>query len=179
MTFGRKVLSICVAMTCLSFCAAAQKEKDFSAVVNNHSISISTIGAEYGYEQRLGGWWSIIGRAGIVTSSFDVSSSPDHFNANFSMAMGITVEPRYYTSFSRRLSAGKPTVNNSSDFIAIRMQGLSDGERGFLSLIPMYGIRRHGGKHWYHEFTLGARLSAIDAGFDITPHVQYRLGFIF
>lgn len=178
MTIRRILLMICP-LICVSLSAHAQDGKDYSKVVNNHSVSILTIGAEYGYEQRLGGNWSLIGRAGIVTSSFEIGRSQGNFSANVSMAYGISIEPRYYTSLSRRVAAGKPTINNASDFIAIRMQGMSDGEYGSISLIPMYGIRRNGGKHWFHEFTFGAGISKTEREFDISPHLQYRLGFVF
>lgn len=175
----KSFLSTVIALVAVSVAAWSQTPQDGSAIKSNHSISLTTLGAEYGYEQRLGGNWTLIGRVGLVPAGLDLSSHLNSFNANFNMAYGITVEPRYYTSFSRRLAAGKPTVNNSSDFIAIRAQGLSDGDNIAVSLTPMYGIRRHGGKHWYHEFTFGACITDSGNNFDITPHVQYRLGFIF
>ena len=156
----------------LSFSAANAQ------IVSNHSLSLSVLGIEYGYEQRLGGSWTLIGRAGVVPVGVDMYNTWETFSANFAMAYGLTVEPRFYTSMNRRAAAGKPTVNNSSDFISIRAQALTDGNDPALTLTPMYGIRRHGGEHWFHEFTFGTRLMLIDE-FGMTPHVQYRLGFIF
>ena len=45
-------------------------------VVSNHSISMTILGLEYGYEQRLGGHWSIIGRAGIVPQQISLYAIP-------------------------------------------------------------------------------------------------------
>lgn len=176
----KSILFAIAALTLSLSAAYAQTGSDQSeaAVRNNHSISLTALGIEYGYEQRLGGNWSLIGRAGVVPVGVDLLNDWETFSANFSMAYGITVEPRFYTSLGRRAAAGRPTVNNSSDFVAIRAQALTDGTDPALTLTPMYGIRRHGGKHWYHEFTFGARLMMVDE-FGITPHVQYRLGFIF
>lgn len=159
--------------------AWAQDSGAQAAVVSGHAITLSTLGVDYSYEQRLGGVWSIIGRVGLATSDFSITSRADYFDANFQIGYGIAIEPRYYTSMSRRAAAGKSTFNNSSDFIAIRAQAFSCEDGAILSLIPMYGIRRNGGEHWFHEFSFGARLTDTEGGFGITPYVQYRLGFTF
>lgn len=159
--------------------ASAQESGAQAAVVSSHAITLSTIGVDYSYEQRLGGSWSLIGRAGLAATGFNVTSGTSSFEAGFEMGCGIAVEPRYYTSLDRRAAAGKSTYGNSSDFIAVRAQAVSYGDGAILSLIPMYGIRRSGGKHWFHEFSFGARLNAVEGGFGIMPYAHYRLGFTF
>lgn len=166
------LLSVC--------CSAAGRERGWRpSAVSGHAITLSTIGADYSYEQRLGGDWSIIGRVGLATTGFSITSGTDSFDAGFEIGYGIAVEPRYYTSLGRRAAAGRSTFNNSSDFIAIRAQAFSYGDGAVLSLIPMYGIRRSTGRHWFHEFSFGAKLNAVESGFGILPYAQYRLGFTF
>lgn len=167
-----KSLIIAIAALALSYSAADAQ------IISDHSVSLSVLGIEYGYEQKLGGNWTLIGRAGVVPVGVDLYNTWETFSANFALAYGLTVEPRFYTSMGRRAALGRPVINNSSDFVSIRAQALTDGDNPALTLTPMYGIRRHSGKHWYHEFTFGTRLMMIDE-FGMTPHVQYRLGFIF
>ena len=119
---------------------SAQERSDFNAVtdpitkepavVSGHSIQLSIFGLEYSYEQRLGGYWSIIGRAGLPSSLTDYSVTYDlssyntskNYSFNWSPSLGVTVEPRYYTSMRRRFDKGRKTVNNSSDFVSLQVK---------------------------------------------------------
>ncbi len=150
--------------------------------VSTHSFTIQILGLDYSYEQRLGGDFSMIFRAGILPGEIDIYSSPDlgqDLYAN--MVLGIAIEPRYYTNFDRRTRLGKSTFKNSADFVSIRLSGgLYDGYmRDFVaSITPMYGIRRVWGKHWFGEFTTGINFHYTHE-LNLGLHLQYRLGFVF
>ena len=144
-------------------------------------ISMQILGLEYGYEQKLGGSFSMVFRAGLVPAGIIVIH--DYFSSGFaaSMKIGANVEPRFYTNFDRRQRLGKSTYKNSADFVALKIQAAlggvfvssvsDDGDISFsspveVSLTPMYGIRRVWGKNWFGEFSVGA-------------HIQYRIGLAF
>ncbi len=145
--------------------------------VSTHSISAQIVGLEYGYEQRLGGDFSMIFRAGLVPASN--SFSHDYLgnqSMSFTSTLGVNIEPRYYTNFNRRARLGKTTYKNSADFVALKV-GASIPGGLVCNVTPMYGIRRVWGKHWFGEFTSGINLNLTywSAGF----HLQYRIGFVF
>ena len=52
---------------------------------------------------------------------------------------------------------------------------------GEVCLVPMYGIRRAWGEHWFGEFTVGGGVSYATCynGLNFKPHLQYRVGFAF
>ncbi len=146
--------------------------------VSLHSFSLQVGGLDYSYEQRLGGDFSMVFRAGFFPEEIAVYSDP-WGNQSFSItsALGAVIEPRYYTNFNRRTRLGKTTYKNSADFVAVKMAGAYDGEFR-LGVTPMYGIRRVWGKHWFGEFTTGVNLNIAE---ELTAglHLQYRIGFVF
>lgn len=145
--------------------------------VSNHSFSLQIVGIEYGYEQKLGGSFSMVFRAGMVPSGLYFYGDYHLTELQFSSSLGINIEPRFYTNFGRRARLGKNTFKNSADFVAIKIQGVLSGPFDF-SLTPMYGIRRVWGKHWFGEFTAGGRVG-IQNGLYLAPYLQYRFGFVF
>ncbi len=171
--------------------ADSLKTKDVNTV-STHSISLQIIGMDYGYEQRLGGDFSMVFRAGIMPNSLLIYQYNADMNYQFTMVLGVNIEPRYYINFNRRTRLGKSTFKNSGDFVAMRMQvGFGDGSyiipdgddyrfgsKVKYSITPMYGIRRVWGKHWFGEFTVGVNLAYKDSFF-WSPHLQYRFGFVF
>ena len=175
---------------------SAQERSDFNsatdpamkepAVVSGHSIQLSIFGLEYSYEQPLGGYWSIIGRAGLPSSLTDCSVTYDsssyntsqNYSFNWTPSLGVTVEPRYYTSMRRRFDKGRKTVNNSSDFVSLQVKAydLASYDGIQLSAIAAYGIRR-GGEHWFREYTGGVAFHTIYGG--VLPHLGFKFGYRF
>lgn len=145
--------------------------------VSNHSFSLQIVGIEYGYEQKLGGSFSMVFRAGMVPSGLYYLGNYHKTEFTFTSSLGINIEPRFYTNFGRRARLGKSTFKNSADFVAIKIQGALSGPFDF-SITPMYGIRRVWGKHWFGEFTAGGRVG-IQNGLYLAPYLQYRFGFVF
>ena len=123
-----KLFTICTALiTTVLTVAAAEPVKDTASVqknaaVSNHTISMQILGLEYGYEQKLGGSFSMVFRAGLVPAGIYVFN--DYFSFGYSAAMkiGVNVEPRFYTNFDRRQRLGKSTYKNSADFVALKVQ---------------------------------------------------------
>lgn len=149
--------------------------------VSNHSLSIQLLGLEYSFEGAVASNFTIIARAGIVPTGIDLSTSLSGIShVHFGVAGGLTLEPRIYTSFDRRTRLGRSTYMNSSDFVAFRTQCLWAGGEGLaLVLTPLYGMRRTTGDHWAHELSFGPRLSYIEGDPVLSPHLQYRLVYMF
>lgn len=148
--------------------------------VSNHSISAQVLGLEYSFEGALLSNLTLIGRAGLVPTGVNLYTSMlGATDAHFNVGLGLTLEPRFYTSFERRARMGRTTYMNSSDFLAVRNQIVWAPEALCFVITPMYGIRRTTGDHWAHEFTFGPRLAYAGGDPNLSPHVQYRLVFMF
>ena len=154
-------------------------------VVSNHSVSVILIGAEYSYEQRLGPYASLIARIGAtpVVTSYEESQSQDTYTLNYSFKTRptVAVEPRFYTSIQRRNKLGRSTVNNSANFVSMRMEcGFGGIRQTQFCLIGAYGIRR-ASEHWFREYTFGLDYQGVlaDTSLPISPHIQFRLGYSF
>lgn len=183
--------------------AIAQEQLDFSSpsipgagiiaeegtVQPGHSVSACIIGLEYSYEQPLGGYWSMIFRAGlspqlnailiksesetVSNGSYSYTTSKSNTTLYFLPLPGLTIEPRYYLNMTQRMLRGKKTANNSADFIAVKCN-LNIGLNA--SIIPVYGIRR-GGSHWFREYTIGVGYHTL--GNTLLPHANFRIGYTF
>ena len=148
--------------------------------VSNHSLSAQILGLEYSFEGALAGNFTLIGRAGLVPTGIQYATSlMGSTYAHFATGLGLTLEPRIYTSFDRRARMGRTTYMNSSDFVAFRTQWVWAGDGSAWVFTPLYGIRRTTGDHWAHEFTFGPRLSCVGEEYNFSPHIQYRLVFMF
>lgn len=179
-----KKLTLAIVCCIISLAASAQTK-----TTANHSISTSTLlSLEYAYEQPIGGISTIVMRAGVPNRFLYTSYASDNsfsLEGRSSWAYGVTIEPRIYTSLNRRIAKGKKTLKNSSDFVAFRLQGTlgtPNYPTAEICLVPMYGIRRVWGEHWFGEFTVGGGMSYHNLfGWDLhfKPHMQYRVGFVF
>jgi hypothetical protein len=149
---------------------------------SNHTVS-TTLGAgmEYGYEWAYAAQATLTGRIGYVSKDFMLRSALDNFQWASSMVPAVTLEPRYYFLMNWRDRHGKYTRGNSAEFFSIPAMATlrKDGKGlGEVAVSPMLGVRRAFERHWFHEFTAGADLLCYPA-FKATPHVGYRIGFLF
>lgn len=173
----------------ISLASYAQIVESNVKTTSNHSISTSTLTSlEYSYEQSLGGISTLVVRAGLPNRILWHTYAHGcrlNFQGRTSFAYGATLEPRIYTSLQRRARMGKKTLKNSSDFVALRIQGTlgtPNYPTAEVFAVPMYGIRRVWGEHWFGEFTVGGGISYHNLyGWDLNfkPHIQYRVGFVF
>ena len=149
---------------------------------NNHTVSTTLgLGLEYGFEWAFAGQASVIGRIGYASKDFTLRSALDNFQWSTTMAPAATLEPRYYFLMDWRDRHGKYTAGNSAEFFSVPttvtlardLKGI-----GELAVSPVLGVRRAFARHWFHEFTAGADLLCLPV-FAVTPHVGYRIGFLF
>jgi len=143
----------------------------------------TTLGAglEYGYEWAFAGQATIVARAGLVSKDWTLRSAMDNFQWLTTMVPGVTLEPRYYLMMDWRDAHGKYTSGNSAEFIGIpaTLTLSKDGKGlGEVAVSPVLGVRRAFARHWFHEFTAGADLLCYPV-FSVTPHVGYRIGYLF
>lgn len=141
---------------------------------SNHSLSVTLMGAEYSYEQRLVNKFSVISRAGAVAPEITIQNTSESLYIWYPVNLAVALEPRFYTNIDRRARLHKELDNNAADFVSIRVQYFFQTEK--FTITPMYGIRRSISKHFIHEFYAGARLT-INSG--IVPVMNYRLAFVF
>ncbi len=174
----KSLIILFLTLTGLTLNARKHSEPDYEYAVSLHSFSAQIGGFDYSYEQRLGGDFSMVFRAGFIPEEILIySNSWGGQSFNMVSAAGLVIEPRYYTNFNRRLRLGKSTYKNSADFVALKMgAGLSD--EILLGITPMYGIRRVWSKHWFGEFTSGVNFN-VSEGVTAGLHLQYRIGFVF
>ena len=96
-------LTLTLSLTVLSLAA-----RDYSHPVgyyrlqSNHSITTTLLGLEYSFEGRIADRWTLIGRAGLVPTGFNVYSYPDAAGFEGNMGLGASFEARYYSSIKRR-----------------------------------------------------------------------------
>lgn len=149
---------------------------------NNQTVSTTLgLGLEYGFEWAFAGQATVIGRIGYASKDFTLSSALDKFHWSTTMSPMVTLEPRYYFLMGWRDRQGKYTSGNSAEFFSVptRLTLAKDAKGiGELAVSPVLGVRRAFARHWFHEFTAGADLLCLPS-FIVTPHVGYRIGFLF
>ena len=147
----------------------------------NHTVS-TTLGAglEYAFEWAPGlGKATLVARAGAASKTWTLSSAVDGFFWSTTMSPAVTLEPRYYFLMDWREAHGKYTAGNSAEFVGVPVTAYFN-QKGFGELVvtPRAGVRRAFARHWFHEFSAGADLLCLPV-FKATPHVGYRIGFLF
>ena len=174
MTMKRVILSLVALMTAAAVQAQVRPE-------TNHTVS-TTLGAglEYAFEWAPGlGKATLVARAGAASRTWTLTSALDGFFWTTTMAPAVTLEPRYYFLMDWREAHGKYTRGNSAEFIGVPVTAyFSKNGFGELVVTPQAGVRRAFARHWFHEFTAGADLLCLPS-FKVTPHVGYRIGFLF
>ena len=149
---------------------------------SNHTVSTTLgLGLEYGFEWAFAGQATVIGRVGYASKDFTLRNALDNFQWGTTLSPMVTLEPRYYFLMNWREANGKYTSGNSAEFFGVpavatlRKDGKGLGE---VAVSPVLGVRRAFARHWFHEFTAGADLLCYPQ-FLATPHVAYRIGFLF
>ena len=149
---------------------------------SNHTVSTTLgLGLEYGFEWAFAGQATVIGRIGYASKDFTLRSGLDNFQWSTTMSPAVTLEPRYYFLMNWRDAHGKYTSGNSAEFFSVPVTAtLARNGKGLgeLAVSPVLGVRRAFARHWFHEFTIGADLLCYP-NFIATPHVGYRIGYLF
>ena len=149
---------------------------------SNHTVSTTLgLGLEYGFEWAFAGQATVIGRIGYASKDFMLRSGLDNFQWSTTMVPAVTLEPRYYFLLNWRDARGKFTAGNSAEFFGVPVTATlaKDGKGlGEVAVSPVLGVRRAFARHWFHEFTAGADLLCYPY-FNASPHVGYRIGYLF
>jgi len=171
----RMILSLVALVAAVSVTAQVRPQ-------TNHTVSTTPgLGLEYGFEWSFVAQASVIARIGYISKDFTLRSALDNFQWSSTMVPGVTLEPRYYFLMNWRDRHGKYTSGNSAEFIGVpstvtlRKDAKGLGE---VAVSPVAGVRRAFARHWFHEFTAGADLLCYP-NFVASPHVGYRIGFLF
>ncbi len=148
---------------------------------SNHSIYLNLIGLSYGYEQSIGGKFSILGHAGLMTPYWGWASSSGIF---YSVNPYIGIEPRFYYSLNKRYNKGENTSFNSANYLSIdlaymfkpilKKDVVSSG--GFL-ISPTWGLRRVFRDFWLLEFNLGVNCF-ISHYVGWSPKIDLKFGIV-
>ncbi|MDF9797722.1 hypothetical protein OKW21_002985 [Catalinimonas alkaloidigena] len=151
------------------------------------SVDIGFLGAWINHERQLGEQLIINANLGFEGVLY---GGGGEFNYLFVPA--ISVEPRFYYNFNRRVSKGKRTINNSAEYLTIsttfypdlfdisnenepRSVSLNEG----VSFIPKWGTRRALGEHFKFDFSVGYGISVYEGDIDGRLGLDLSVGYIF
>lgn len=131
--------------------------------------------------------------AGIFGSSYSNENYVDYI-----FAPVLTLEPRWYYNFEKRLNKGKKINNNSGNFLALKVSFNPDlfviSNRDDISvpnqlfIIPKWGIKRAIGQHFTYEVGIGLGYhkvfendynSVANEEVDIALDLHLRIGYTF
>ena len=128
-----------------------------------HIHDISLIGAGYTYECALADKFTLNMGAGITGSIGYVS--PAFFDSYwfYSFHPYLSIEPRYYYNFHKRLEKGKNINGNEGSFFAVQCAYILKPfiehniyyDNAVFGLSPYWGLRRIWWKHFLFEFHAG------------------------
>ncbi|QTV06350.1 DUF3575 domain-containing protein [Faecalibacter bovis] len=127
------------------------------------SIHINVIGIGASYEKALADNFTVLGNINYSTINF--RGTNDSLDMDLTIKLGL--EGRYYYNFDRRLSKGKSTLNNSGNYVGLKIDYYTDWlstyegigkDDDFVKLVANYGIKRNFGKQFYYEFNTGLGL---------------------
>ncbi len=156
-----------------------------------HQLRIGTSGLFYIYEKPLKPAITLSGGIGIGTqtlgfmSNTELSGHRDPFMFAFSPA--LLVSSRYYYSLARRTEKGKNTQYNSSSYLQLHAEYLSNwlavdnrsfdvDRNGWGYFTAAWGLRRHLGAGFLFEFEVRAGIND-RADFLFYPHLNFRYVF--
>ena len=158
--------------------AGGVKVRAWRGPQSNHTVSTTLgLGLEYGFEWEYVERATLVARIGYVSKDFTLRNALDNFQWSTTMSPAVTLEPRFYFWMDREATRGRYTAG----FVGVPTQAtLAKDAKGLgeLAVSPVVGVRRVFAKHWFHEFTAGADLLCLPV-FIATPHVGYRIGFLF
>ena len=181
MTMKRVILSLVALVAAVSVAAQGaegQADRDWRGPHTNHTISTTLgLGLEYGFEWEYVERATLVARIGYASKDFTLRSALDNFQWGTTMSPMVTLEPRFYFWMDR----SERNAKYSAGFVGVPVAAtLAKDAKGLgvVAVSPVVGVRRAFAKHWFHEFTLGADLLCYPA-FGATPHVGYRIGFLF
>ncbi len=173
----KKIKILCLLLLFSPFLVAQS-----NALVNS-SIKLSIISLSYNYEYSLSQKVAIIGKAGLYVPALLWNSDDFYYSIN----PYVGVEGRYNYNILKRKSAGKNTMYNSSNFLALDCKYIAgalnksdnvNNNSGFL-ISPVWGLKRMLKNKIYYEFSPGLNFFYSNSNSYVTPRLNFSLGFIF
>ncbi len=170
----------------LSITAKAQQQDPLIKLVSNHSIGINLVGAEYQYERHVKGNFTVSYIAGLATNLY---MSNDDFS--YTIIPKITLEPRYYYNFDKRVNKIKNTRYNSANYVALKARILFPFVHSNFNpvssfefqLAPVWGMKRVFINKLFIDGYLGFGVSLIahshDIDFGYGAMAGVKIGYIF
>ena len=123
------------------------------------SVDIGFLGSWLTYERQVGDQLTLNTQLGLEGGFFGGGGE-----FNYAFTPTVSVEPRFYYNFSKRVAKQKKTINNSANYLTITgtyIPGLFtvtdddvEAEAAF-NLIPKWGVRRTLGKQFKFDFAVG------------------------
>ncbi len=83
-----------------------------------HSLKLSILSISYTYEKALKNQFSINSEL-ILSGSIGAETSKNNFQLFGATSSLISIEPRYYYNYLKRVNSNKKTINNSANFITL------------------------------------------------------------
>lgn len=186
----KKSITILIISVLLAHSLKAQKNESL-VEKGLASIHVGLFGSWLTYEKAIGKQFTLNSQLGleggfsIGSNSFASSTS----NFLYILTPSLTLEPRFYYNFSKRMRKGKKTFNNSTNYItlaafyapssfSISNDDVGKQETRF-SLVPMLGMRRAIGERFSFEFALGYGVGFSEQETVGFLDLDLRLGYIF
>lgn len=150
------ILTILIICINLSFAQKCEVEKSI------YEIQVGSLGVWIHNERKLTNNVSLRIEFGMDTGVFGGSFYP---KTGYLMTPVITLEPRWYYNFDKRLSKSKNIIGNSGNFLTIKTSynpnwfAISNYDNvkivNQVSIIPTWGIKRKIGEYFTFETGLG------------------------
>lgn len=151
------------------------------------SVDIGFLGAWINHERQMGEQLTLNAQLG-----FDGVLYGGGGEFNYLFVPALSVEPRFYYNFNRRVGKGKRTMNNSAEYLTVsttfypslftisnesepRSVSLDEG----VSIIPKWGTRRALGKHFKFDFSVGYGISLHKSELEGRLGLDLSVGYIF
>jgi len=173
------ILALTLILTQLAF---AQEQKE-SLEKGLASIDIGFLGSWLTYETQVSNQLTLNTQLGLEGGFFGGGG-----DFNYAFTPTISVEPRFYYNFNKRVVKKKKTINNSANYLTITgtyIPGLFtvtnddvEADAAF-NLIPKWGLRRTIGKNFKFDFAVGYGVAFREYETTGQFGLDLRIGYIF
>ncbi len=129
---------------------------------SKYSVQTGFLGLWFQNERKVSNTVALRLEIGLDASLFGGLFYP---KSGYLLASVLTIEPRYYYNLVGRKKKGKNIANNSGNFLSIKTSYIPNWftisnydnvqQIQNISMIPMFGIRRHIGNHFNYEAGIG------------------------
>lgn len=158
-----KTIVLFMVFFCINFTVFSQSKSEHPSVEKSiFGIQAGLFGAYVYSENKLSDEIALRAEVGMLMGLWGGSVYP---KTGYIFTPTLSLEPRYYYNFKRRLKNGKSIENNQGNYWSLKVNFnpdlfvISNYENSRVSnhitIVPSYGLRRTFGKHFEYEFTTG------------------------